>query len=290
MVEDTRRTIDELIARYQLEPALRDVYVEGPSDKALLDYVLGLSGGAVLAVYEISTIDVPADVVSAHHLEANNRGRLIALAIGLADALPEGSCCVACVVDADFDRLLAVRHESNVLFMTDYACAEMYAFNEDALSTFFRVVVRRLPPEIGQAIDDLAEVLQEIFLIRLVNHAQRLALRHTSWERCCKVVSGRLRFDPRDYLTRHLNANATALRVADFELALAPYRAALTPDFRNQVNGHDFIQLLCFYVRRVLRSRVGCDPVYVERVLHLCINREHTQQEPLFAALSARLH
>lgn len=35
-----RRTIPELVARYILEPSLRDVYVEGSDDRALIKWFL----------------------------------------------------------------------------------------------------------------------------------------------------------------------------------------------------------------------------------------------------------
>ena len=40
MENEIRRTLDELVARYVLEPDLRDIYVEGKTDKLFLEWFL----------------------------------------------------------------------------------------------------------------------------------------------------------------------------------------------------------------------------------------------------------
>ena len=37
---DDRRSIEELITRYELEPSLKDIYVEGHSDKVIIEWFL----------------------------------------------------------------------------------------------------------------------------------------------------------------------------------------------------------------------------------------------------------
>ena len=50
-----RRTISELLARYELEPSLRDVYVEGVFDREVITRCCDSGSDGVIAVYEIDT-------------------------------------------------------------------------------------------------------------------------------------------------------------------------------------------------------------------------------------------
>jgi hypothetical protein len=124
MENEIRRTLDELVARYVLEPDLRDIYVEGKTDKLFLEWFLRNRGIEDIAVYEIETVDISADKlfepqlkdnkwflinrsiediavyeietvdISAERLfelqlKDNNRSRVITLALYLQDKFPE---------------------------------------------------------------------------------------------------------------------------------------------------------------------------------------------------------
>ncbi len=58
-MDNERRTLEELVTRYQLEPELRDIYVEGKTDKILLEWFLEQKGVENFAVYEIDTVEIP---------------------------------------------------------------------------------------------------------------------------------------------------------------------------------------------------------------------------------------
>ena len=64
-----RRTIAELVARYDLEPSLRDVFVEGPSDRTLVELALTFLGESNrIRAYEVDTVDLPAALVETRSL------------------------------------------------------------------------------------------------------------------------------------------------------------------------------------------------------------------------------
>ena len=63
MDEQERRNIDELITRYEYEPEIRDIYVEGPSDKAFITWFLSESGAVKVDVYEIEVVDIPPEIL-----------------------------------------------------------------------------------------------------------------------------------------------------------------------------------------------------------------------------------
>src|SRR5437660_239969 len=124
---DERRTIEELAARYELEPTLRDVYVEGSFVVAMVDEALKQAGRHNAAVYEISTVDVPPEVLRKHGLPDGNKGRVIALCFELDGhvTLPNQ---VTGLVDRDYDAVLGRSYPNRLLLVTDYSCMEMYCF------------------------------------------------------------------------------------------------------------------------------------------------------------------
>src|SRR5262245_25675672 len=97
-----RRTISELTTLYELEPTVRDVYVEGPTDRAFVTAVLRRAGRDNVQVREVDLVNVMADEVRALGLTIGSRQRVIALALLLERAAASDlSQQVVCVADAD---------------------------------------------------------------------------------------------------------------------------------------------------------------------------------------------
>jgi hypothetical protein len=80
-MEIYRRTIEEIIVRYELEPSLRDIYVEGLEDKSLIEWFLSQHGQTNCAIYDVDTIEIPAELLFAENLVDGNRSRVIFLAL-----------------------------------------------------------------------------------------------------------------------------------------------------------------------------------------------------------------
>jgi len=112
MEDEKRRKLDELVARYVLEPSLHDVYVEGLTDKCIIQWFLEESNLDTenVAVYEIDTIDIPTDRLFELGLNDNNRSRVIFLAFELQSRFEGSLPTVICIADKDFDSLIASSH------------------------------------------------------------------------------------------------------------------------------------------------------------------------------------
>jgi hypothetical protein len=126
MVE--RRKINELLAKYELEPDLDDVYVEGITDKNLIDKAhkhLGLHR----PVFAIDDIEVPDATVLSQGLTSGNKQRVISLSRALS--LPIGSKAVF-LVDKDLDLLLGINHAIGNIVYSKYSDIEN-AFFTDAI-------------------------------------------------------------------------------------------------------------------------------------------------------------
>ena len=143
MEDEKRRRFEELVARYELEPSLRDIYVEGLTDKSLLEWFLEKCGIDNYAIYEIDTVEITAHELYNLGLNDNARSRVIALALKLNNYFKECLPSVICVADRDFDYLLGVSEfDCDLLLFTDYTSIEMYLFNPSIIQKFLQFITR----------------------------------------------------------------------------------------------------------------------------------------------------
>lgn len=289
MTPGDRRTTEELIALYELEPELRDIYVEGPADLYLIKRFFGQIGKGSIVVYNISTVEISAEMVRLHGLDNNNRGRVIVLALELESRLGQESLQVTCIADRDFDLILNHRHDCNLLLFTDYTSIEMYLFHEWCIDKFFNVYLLSFPSTASYVLSQLSNVLQEVFLIRLANKLLGLKLTWMTFERCCKLSGGGIVFDADDYITRYLNKNNMLERKDEFVYTVNSWRPKLTSNPRHQMHGHDFIELLVWYLKKHGVDSKLSDSKFVEQSLFDCIEIKLLANETLFKRLINRV-
>ncbi len=289
MTPGDRRTTEELITLHELEPELRDIYVEGPADLYLIKWFLDQIGKRSTAVYDISTVEIPAEMVEFYGLDNNNRDRVIVLALELEPRLGQESVQVTCIADSDFDLILNHRHDCHLLLFTDYTGIEMYLFHEGYIDKFFNLCLRGFPLYASYVLDQLSNILQEIFLIRLANKLLGLELIWMTFERCCKLSGGEIVFDADDYITRYLNKNNMLERKDEFVYTVNSWRPKLTSNPRHQMHGHDFIELLAWYLAKHGVNSKLSHSKFVERSLFGCIKIKLLANETLFKRLINRV-
>jgi len=289
MASEERRTIEELVVRYNLHPELRDVYVEGASDTALISQFLKESDCRDAAVYEISTVAVPRDFVGQLEVENNERGRAIALGMTLENKLGRDNCQVTCVVDSDFDIILQKEHDYRMVLFTDYTCLEMYLFSAETVDKFFNGFLFGFAFSSEEVLCALKETLQEVFLIRLANLVLEWNLTWLSFERCCVAEGARIQFDREDYIGRYLNNNSVVCKKKEFITTVEALRDKLLPDPKFQMHGHDFIELLCWFIKKHSIKAELARPGVVRRSLSLCVSHDELAKESFFLQLLGRV-
>jgi hypothetical protein len=196
MVPVVRRTIDELVTLYELEPEIRDLFVEGASDRVLFLWYLRHRCRGNYSVQDISTIDVPPEVIEKNAQDNGNRGRIISLAYELDERLSGVSRnCVTLVYDSDFDRVLGVSQKCDLLLTTDFSCVEMYLFNELVICKLLSLVLMGCDYSSQHVISELEKVLVRLFLIRLCNHLLGLQMSWIDFIRVCENSAGIIIFN-----------------------------------------------------------------------------------------------
>ena len=284
----SRRTLKELVARYELEPDLCDIYVEGSSDKAVLDDFFEAFDRTDVAVYAIDSVEVPSSRLEAERVSNNNRGRVIALARYLSRAL-DRTPRVTCVIDADFDHVLGISEPCSLVVTTDYTSMDMYYFESRILRKFLRFCVGDFLLDESELVAVVQPVLEKLFFIRLANFLLDLCLTELSFDRCCLFREKTIAFDVDDYVQRYLHRNRKADRLSEFWQVVAQHeRDAAALDTRMKMHGHDFTELLAWLIKSVKPKTEIRTADAVARVLRACVDPRSLRSYGMFDALYSR--
>ncbi|MGA3163969.1 MAG: DUF4435 domain-containing protein [Verrucomicrobiota bacterium] len=290
MINTEQHSIPELVARYELEPELRDIFVEGEHDQNFIRWLLDESGCSDAAVYTISCVDISDGDVLASGFEANNKGRVIQLAKTLSQLIDPKKKQITCIADQDFDLILERKHSIPCLLVTDYTCMEMYLMNEKTINKFLSVGLKGFPYSSQMTLCILAPPLQELFLIRLANHVLNLGLEQMPFKKCCSFKNDRIIFDAEEFTKRYLHKNGKYNELYRFKQTIQTFRKKLRADCpRCQINGHDFLCMLAWLIKVLKKGTPVKDSEITSRILAGCLEYQTLKHEPLFISLKARL-
>jgi hypothetical protein len=184
-----KRTIEELLARYELEPSLRDVYVEGDSDWRLIRWFLDRKGRTDIQVYKIGSVELSDELFRESGLNPkSNRDAVVLLATRLSECFGSQHLRVRCVADADFDRHVNQCRENGFLLYTDYTSMEMYLFKESCIAKFIEFVAGGFRVPMGTFMKNMSSVLRELYIVRLCNEILKWGMqcvdlkKYTEWD------------------------------------------------------------------------------------------------------------
>jgi hypothetical protein len=294
MESEYRHKFEELVARYELEPDLRDIYVEGTTDKDLIEWFLKQKGQQDFAIYVIDTVDIPAERLNELELNNNRRDRVIALALDIQRQLSEIPSHLTCIADKDFDWLFQKNYECDILLFTDYSSLEMYLFNEKVLDKFMTLALGLSNPPVNEILDNLSKVLEELFLIRATNEALNLKmtwLKEKDLGNCCSLKGTAIEFQTESFIAKYLNKNNQYNSQLIFVTKVQELKRNSITERRCKIRGHDFIALLCWHIKnKIAKNRkIFHDPKNVAVNLLLCVEAEELAKEHLFQRLLERL-
>jgi hypothetical protein len=287
-VELPRRTLAEVIEIHKIEPDVSDIVVEGYCDKRLIDWFVQESNvHRDVTVYEISNFEVPKQTILDVGLEDNNRGRVIAMAYAVEPHAADQRR-ITFIADRDFDAVLGISRTCALLLLTDYCNMEMYVFNDKVLNKYLHLAVpRRFPKSAAQLIVEIQGVLQSLFLVRLANFQLGLKLESVNWESSCELRAT-VEIDLDDYLNRYLNKNGRHAEKVRLLSEIEIWKLRLLLDARYQIQGHDFIKLLSWYIAQHHGfSRIDEDDLH--RGLFSAVDLDLWSSQAMFRALLDRL-
>lgn len=285
---EPRSEIDELILRYQLEPALGDVMVEGAMDDALITWFLR-KHGVRWQVRRINRVNVPNSLVRELGVEVGNRGRLQALSWAIFRMAPDAARRCICVIDRDLDDIALHEHEMNpILLRTDFTSIELYAFNEPVLEKLLRLVLNVDKSIAGtDVLQGSIDAMKELFLVRAALHLSGCGRPMIeNFSRCCHFEGLHVVVDSDELITRSAASGRVSVeRVLEQRDAL---RIALPDDYRRAVHGHDIGPVLARQLRPFIKdSAFHAGDILVAAMMG-CVEIGQLESTAMFSALLDR--
>ncbi|WP_326651087.1 DUF4435 domain-containing protein [Streptomyces anthocyanicus] len=284
-----RRRIEELVALYEFEPEIVDLFVEGRSDRVLFEHLLDDAGEHV-RVWEVDDIDIPAEMVASVGEFVGAKGRVVALAAELEQRLADdGTYSVLCIVDADFDHIIRPEVKaSKFLAATDFSCLESYYWNPKTVRKYLGLSLHgSVPLKHDQFMSEVENVVSEVFLLRLATASLKLNFSWVDPASCCgdPRKKGGIRFS--DYFEKIINKNKAHERKGDLERRVEKYRELKAGDMRHLIHGHDLCKVISWLIRPYIRDRSITSEEVISRSLACCADRGDLAHHPLFTRILA---
>lgn len=247
MIED-KRTINELLARYELEPELRDVYVEGEFDCDLFRSSLCNSSDGTL-IYNIDTVDIPTSLLADYGYTSGNKQRVLALAKELETNL-SGKFNYICLTDRDLDHWFGNLENIRNHNWTKFTSLEMQFFNFEFIQHLLFNVCRTKITNYQQFYESLIDTLKKCFAFRCVLRDLSLNVATVSVDKCICTKNGVIDFKLDEFITKTLNKNGKMKHAKEVILKVDEWYKKFNVDERQCVRGHDFVELIASAVKR----------------------------------------
>lgn len=287
---EVKRTLAEVLAIASLEPSLKMVFVEGLADAIFISDFYSSIHKSDTTVYHIDLVDF-SDVIDkgeptiADRLKRSNKNKVVYLGQEL-EQIDNGSAlsCV-CVVDMDWDRVLAEEIRGKYLAYTDYNSMELYLFDETTVTNFFRHVFH-VTGEINskQLLESLSVVAREIFHCHLIAHLCEKRLVAFDKDLRFDKSSWKASLDLNKYWGKVMNS-CGLVKVSDEQKSLFDERMAHDCNPKAEIRGHDFVHCL-FLCIKTMKSRVAMDEEEFANAFWSYADFSRIGQEPLFQRLS----
>ena len=209
-----RRRLSELLTLYRLNPAARDVFVEGTSDRAILDYVLQEARPFGTAVRWIEDIELDEPQFAG---PGGAKGRLISL----AELARERQCLsIICLVDRNTAEPSAAEQQPQFLYTTVYPDLEFHVAKGQNIKDIVEIALAKPLP--NGAFEDAVRCATRMYAIAKLAHQYFDGPRFVSVSKSVRASAEGTDFDAGGYLLRmdSNNGSGTLFQNLEHELNL----------------------------------------------------------------------
>jgi hypothetical protein len=127
-----RRSVEAILAAHEMDPARRELFVEGSHDRSFLVWLAGAGMADESLVHDIDQVDLP-------DVQGGNRERVLTLARRLAGH----AATIRCLVDADGSHVNQGETIPGNVWLTDLCDAEWYVLSRECMDRALALGVRR---------------------------------------------------------------------------------------------------------------------------------------------------
>jgi len=263
-----RRTIEELSARYFLEPELEDIIVEGEFDRDVLNMVLSEQEDC-RAVYEIDTIHVESELLVSYGFSSGNKQRVIALANELAKACSE-ECKYICMVDKDIDHWIGTLGDVRNLKWSKYTSLDAHFYRQGTTKRLLVACGKAQVEDFPRLFWSMGHVLCSLYRIRVAGAILDFTFRWPDFTKSLSIEAGELRFDLDGFKRKLLQNSGLSKRAADLNAKLQELEGAMEgQDIRDRIRGHDLIDVMAWVLRKTKGVREFSTSSAISRLLVL---------------------
>ncbi len=264
MSELNRWSIDELRVRYELEPGLYDLFVEGIFDKDVLSQA-PLCANKNIAIYEVDAVEVPVDIVLKHGLSLGNKQRVMALSKEL-ETLPVDSK-VYCIVDRDLDHWLNELKKWPRLRWTTFCSIECHFITQQFVAHILITTGQAKIKNAEAFYSSLTKILEKLFALRLSDKELNFCMTWIDLRKYLSRFDESALFDVDKYITALLIKNSKSKDKATFSAAYKKWLKKIEGDVRHASRGHDYTELLAWAMKEFRGQKSFTNQLAIERLL-----------------------
>ncbi len=278
---ELRRTLEEVRTLYQMEPELRDLYVEGFVDQNFFHWYLERQGFDKVGVYPIQLIDVPSEILTRYSLPTgSNKSRLIALSHELATS--PFSARVMCIVDRDFEGTTGHQHENACLHRTDGNSLELYALHPPVFQKFVLIALGGLSVPPKELLSQCIAALEKIYAIRGANERLGWGMSWISFRRYISIIGSSITLKVSAFIRAYLQKNDRWHAREEFTAAVQEMLGSLDEDPMKRIRGHDFSELLFAIVNTIRKEKQFGNPDTLESCMLATVEATDLDEHTLF--------
>lgn len=260
-----------------MDPARRELYVEGARDRRFLAWAFRDKMGSNALIREIGYVDIEGP------REGGERARLLAFGRWLSNTQAN----IRCFADADMDRVL-VRSIPSHVWLTDGRDLEGYVLNVPCLEKVLSVGIGADVPSARKLLRAVLTQGRKLGLLRVLSELDslRLPFRNTRLSRYVDYSGGRLQVDLDAYLQTLLqNAQISLTRLPHIRIRLGALEVRFKdiPDFE-LIHGKD---AFCLIEKALSHFKLGENEL--ARLLWTSFECSHVANHPNLTAIASFL-
>lgn len=240
-----RRKLNEIITRYKLEPNLDDIYVEGRSDKRIIEKSLK-ELNISRPVYEIDTVDITDEVLQKYGMSRGEKQEVIALSCELN---LEQDSQIRMLVDRDMDdHFDAIVHRRGLVY-TEHCDLEGVFLSKNLVYELICDAGGVNCQDWDSTFDSIEKVVKLIFSLKIV-------LKDLGYNQAFPPLSKSLIKVGQDV---SLDISSLIIRVNFFAIPKAELEQRIREKFENFAQcearmagrGHDYLEIIGWFIKKM---------------------------------------
>lgn len=279
-----KRTVEEIISICKLEPSTKNIYVEGLSDKLVIDNFLKKQKINDISVFNIKCIDFSEVFAKMSPSELNilkdsNKEKVAFLTLKVEKE--SGNCHFLGIIDRDLDFVNNHIKSGKYLSYTDYNSMEMYLFSRDYIANLLKNTFRITSDvNFDKFINSIGYVCRTLFYIRAYlesfNGSMVDIKKDFSYDKRCNIC----RFDIENYIKKIVQVNKNVNSSGNLYKEIIEKVNTPIDDVRLEIKGHDYIKVL--YLSICKHKKVNMDEIELANTYWVYLDDRELVNEPLF--------